>query len=312
MAGPTGLAALVPERVAGRLVFEFAGTGLLEPDIVAAARGLVAAGHLIGLAIDDRLAGLDALSTGLSFEVVRFARVPGDDQVHGRMAMTIARQLRDEGCAVVVDGIPDRRVADHLRRSRIGLGQGPVFDDVDGRWQAGSAPTRASGWSVPMPPVEQERMELLVASRVLDSGRELHFDFVVEEAAERCSTPISLLSMIDSDRQWFKASVGLEVSQTPRDWAFCAYTICGPEPFVVPDAAIDGRFQANPLVLGPPYIRSYLGVPLMASSGVAFGSLCVIDVVPRRFDDREINQLCMLASLVADSIELRAHVDPAP
>ncbi len=306
MRGPADLDGLAPVDIATRLVFEFAGADLSTPRVLETARNLVASGFRVGLALDERLAGLDALSAGAHFDVVRCARVPDGNSPFGRMVMTVARQLADEGCEVVVDGIADRHVADRLRRDGIALGQGPLFDHAAGGDRRRDRPDR----SAPVPANEQERMALLMASHVLDTAPEPHFDFVVETAAARCAVPISLLSIVDSDRQWFKASVGLDVAETPREWALCAHTVCGSEPLQVIDAAADPRFWGNPLVVGRPYIRAYLGVPLLATTGVAFGSLCVIDVVPRGFDDGEVRALCGLARLAAAAIELRSRRDP--
>jgi PAS domain-containing protein len=105
------------------------------------------------------------------------------------------------------------------------------------------------------------------------------------------------LSIVDADRQWFKARIGIDDKETPRDVAFCAHTICDDEPLVVPDATIDPRFCKNRLVTDGPRIRSYAGVQLFAPAGVNVGTLCIIDIVPRVFLDSELLVLRQLGDL---------------
>ena len=123
--------------------------------------------------------------------------------------------------------------------------------------------------------------------------------------------PIAAVSLVDSDRQWFKSCVGLDVSETSREVSFCTHTIKARVPMHIPDAAADVRFAANPLVVGPPSIRSYLGVPLCTPDGYNFGSLCAIDIRPRDFDQSQIELLKSFAALVVDEMELRrlAQID---
>ncbi|MBX9699685.1 MAG: EAL domain-containing protein [Acetobacteraceae bacterium] len=157
-----------------------------------------------------------------------------------------------------------------------------------------------------LPPDEVERLASLHSYRVLDTAAEAVFDEIVALAAQLTGSPIALVSLVDAERQWFKARVGLDATQTPRDLAFCAHAILEPDrPLIVPDARTDARFAANPLVTGTPDIRAYLGWPLVNQDGHALGTLCVIDRVPRNFDPLAIGAIQTLARAVTANLELR-------
>src|SRR5579883_2960814 len=130
----------------------------------------------------------------------------------------------------------------------------------------------------PIPNNEVQRLKRLLELGVLDSEAEPAFDALTRAASLLTAAPIALVSLVDSERQWFKSNTGLEgTTQTPRDVAFCAYTILGDQPFVVPDTLKDPRFADNPLVTDAPHIRFYAGVPITLNDGLRMGSLCVID-----------------------------------
>lgn len=158
---------------------------------------------------------------------------------------------------------------------------------------------------VPTPSNEVERLQLLHALRILDTDPEPVFDRLTRLLADTLGTPITLISLIDEHRQWFKSRVGLDVSETPRDQAFCAYAILGTESLVVPDAREDKRFADNPLVLGAPHIRAYAGAPIRTQGGLPLGTLCAIDTRPRAFTAAELRILQDLADLVAREMHLR-------
>ena len=148
-------------------------------------------------------------------------------------------------------------------------------------------------------------MDRLHRLHILDTPPEDAFDDLTRLASWICGAPIALVSLIDSDRQWFKSRVGLDVSQTPREWSFCAHAIQGPKELVVEDAALDDRFKASPLVTGEPHIRFYAGMPIVTADGQVLGTICVIDRVPRTLDAGQLEALRTLGRQVLSQIELR-------
>ncbi len=157
----------------------------------------------------------------------------------------------------------------------------------------------------PRSPNEEERLEALRQTGVLDTEREESFDRLTDLAAKLCGAPIALITLVEVDRQWFKSKVGLEVSETPRDVAFCAHAILHPGTLIVSDALEDERFADNPLVTSDPKIRFYAGSPLVTHDGVSLGTLCVIDTVPRELDARQIEALGTLSRHAAILLDLR-------
>ena len=152
---------------------------------------------------------------------------------------------------------------------------------------------------------EFQRLEALQACQLLDTEPEKAFDDIARLAAHVCQTPIALVSLVDAERQWFKAKVGLEVPQTHRNLAFCAHAILQKDVLIVPDALADARFADNPLTTGPPHVRFYAGVPLTTPDGFPLGTLCVIDHLPRSLSPDQISALKILAAQVMRQIELR-------
>ena len=155
------------------------------------------------------------------------------------------------------------------------------------------------------PENEKQRLEALQRLELLDTGPEPEFDELVHLAAAICGTPISLVTLVDERRQWFKAAIGMDAAETPREIAFCSHTILQPDMFLVPDAVVDPRFADNPLVTGDPHIRFYAGVPISSPDGFALGSLCVIDRKPRQLTQIQMDMLTMLARQVDVRLELR-------
>jgi two-component system NtrC family sensor kinase len=162
--------------------------------------------------------------------------------------------------------------------------------------------------SYPVPVNEAERLRTLRSYKILDTKPEERFDELTQLAALICDAPISLISLLDSDRQWFKSRFGLDLEETPRAQAFCTHAIMQPEMFVVPDAAKDKRFAQNPFVTGETHIRLYAGAPLAARDGHLLGTLCVMDRQPHALTDRQRRALEILSHLVIANIELRSDL----
>ncbi len=155
---------------------------------------------------------------------------------------------------------------------------------------------------------EQSRVEALHQLRILDTPPEERFDRLTRLARKLFNVPIALVSLVDSERQWFKSNLGLPVRQTPREISFCGHAISQREVYVVSDAASDPRFSENPLVTGEPYIRFYAGHALRLTNGLAMGTLCIIDKKPRSFPDDELQALKDLAT-IAESELAAIHLD---
>lgn len=155
----------------------------------------------------------------------------------------------------------------------------------------------------PRIPVDEiQRLETLRALRILESAPEERFDRLTRMAKRIFGVPISLVTLVDSERQWFKSKQGLEASETPRSISFCGHAILGEDIFIVPNALEDERFHDNPLVTEAPYIRFYAGHPLKASNGHKMGTLCLIDEKPRELEEEDKELLSDLAVMVEQEI----------
>ncbi|HJV82827.1 sensor domain-containing phosphodiesterase [Noviherbaspirillum sp.] len=156
---------------------------------------------------------------------------------------------------------------------------------------------------------ERMRLEALNQYRILDTAPEQQFDDITTLAANICDTPMAVITLIDQNRQWFKAKIGISVDETPREISFCNYAIKQRDLFIVNDAQKDARFIDNPLVTGSPFIRFYAGAPLITHDGFAVGTLGVLDNVPRVLTHEQLQALRILGREVVAQLELRKSLD---
>ncbi len=160
----------------------------------------------------------------------------------------------------------------------------------------------------PLPTNESSRIEALRSYKILDTLPEPSYDDITLLASYICHTPIAVVSFVDSKRQWFKSKTGLEISETPREIAFCAHAILERDIFVIPDTSQDERFADNPMVTGGAQIRFYAAAPLVTAKGDALGTLCVHDKVPRSLNEQQQELLRALSRQVLVQLELRLHI----
>ncbi len=156
-----------------------------------------------------------------------------------------------------------------------------------------------------MSPQEEARLVELNKTGLLDTPREPEFDSIVRLVTNALHVPMAAVTLVDRERAWLKASVGLSGSESPRWQSFCSHAVAIGEVLVVPDATLDSRFANNPSVTADPHIRFYAGVPLRTAGGHALGTLCAVDRVPREPSERELSVLSGLADLVVEQIELK-------
>lgn len=160
------------------------------------------------------------------------------------------------------------------------------------------------------PEDERNRLAALASYNILDTATEEDYDEITELAAAICGTPIALISLVTSDRQWFKSHSGLDVSETERSQSFCAYAIQNSSEIMeIEDAHLGERFKNNPLVTGAPYITFYAGVPLVDKEGQALGSLCVIDKTARHLNETQKKALRTLSKQVVEKLKLRRQMN---
>ncbi len=237
--------------------------------------------------------------------------VNASDTAIVRSMLALGREL---GLEVVGEGIETASQRTQLQNFSCRLGQGWLFApalrpaELVARFS-----TAAGGSDHPARPItEVARLAALRACKVLDTAPEAAFDALAILASDLLGTPMALISLIDADRQWFKACVGLDLdlAETGREIAFCNYAIADPHsPFVVVDATRDERFVTNPFVVESPNIRAYAGAPIRSREDLPLGTLCVLDTRPREFTPEQLAQLTMLAAQAAALLDLRRRAE---
>lgn len=218
--------------------------------------------------------------------------------------LNVLRRLREAGSGtriLVLTNLP----LHPYREICHALGADGFYDKVSG---IDAMLDRLRSWKAPAPGNEQKRLLALQSLSILDTPEEKVFDGIVKLSAAVTNCPAAMISLVDENRQWFKARVGMEPCETSRSVSFCAHAIAEGEFLQVEDATKDARFSDNPLVRGEPNIRFYAGMPLILPGGEAIGTLCVIDHVPRHLDDTQRMALEVLANNVVTELELRQRV----
>lgn len=160
----------------------------------------------------------------------------------------------------------------------------------------------------PIPADESRRLRALAATGLIDSAPEREFDRLTSLARHITKTPMALVSLLTSQRQWFKSRAGLDATETPREWALCSYAIMDETPLIVEDTLEDERFRNNPLVIGEPFLRFYAGFPLHDKDNYTLGTLCVLDRVPRKLTREQTEALHKLAMIASEEIKRRRVV----
>lgn len=154
------------------------------------------------------------------------------------------------------------------------------------------------------PPNEPERLQCLLSTGLLDTPPDERFDRITRLAQKYFNVPITMVSLVDKERQWFKSKIGFDIDETPRDISFCGHAILNKDIFFIPDAHADARFSDNPLVVGPPNISFYAGLPLAGIDGSKIGTLCIVDTTPRELTSEDISVMRDLADCVESEIAL--------
>jgi len=169
---------------------------------------------------------------------------------------------------------------------------------------------------VPIPKNEGLRLETLRSLNLLYTLPDARLDAITRFTAENLNSPICLISLVDSDRQWYKSSYGTDSKEDPRGTSFCAHAICEVDSnkpdvriFEVNDTKEDSRFCNNPIIVGPPWIRSYLSYVIQSDSGMNIGTLCIDDIVPRQFSDINKQMLILMGRMAENIIHERHHLD---
>lgn len=256
--------------------------------------------HVIGIATEEEEAVGLILSTRPDAVLLDLSLSPGS-------GIRVMSRVRVAGCAARVLVLTNN-IEPALRNACLGLGVAGFFDKS---LEAEQCMQQLFDWLVPLPANEDARLKAVNGvNSVIGAGmaEQEVFDSIARLARDITETPMAAVSLVEKDRQRFLAHPGLPAQETFRTVTFCAHAILTSELMEVPDARADPRFRDNPLVLGPPHIRAYAGVPLVLPSGESLGALCVLDTVPRTLSDAQKQALKTLAHSVVGEIELRRRV----
>ncbi len=256
--------------------------------------------HVIGIATEEEEAVGLILSTRPDAVLLDLSLSPGS-------GIRVMSRVRVAGCAARVLVLTNN-IEPALRNACLGLGVAGFFDKS---LEAEQCMQQLFDWLVPLPANEDARLKAVNGvNSVIGAGmaEQEVFDSIARLARDITETPMAAVSLVEKDRQRFLAHPGLPAQETFRTVTFCAHAILASELMEVPDARADPRFRDNPLVLGPPHIRAYAGVPLVLPSGESLGALCVLDTVPRTLSDAQKQALKTLAHSVVGEIELRRRV----
>jgi GAF domain-containing protein len=304
-----------------------AASGEREDDVVRVHASMAMPSHAILLGMEDgamretiaELAGEDGLRVLVAADeeaILGLARserpslILLDHQLGGSDGGKVWRTLRKDGSygqdVAIVLVAPKEQAAALQAATAAGVSDWLItpFSNAYLRTRVRAWILRTScNWTAPeFPADEARRLQALNGLHILDTPPEERFDRITRLAAALFDVPISLVSLVDAERQWFKSCFGTEVRETPREVSFCGHAILGKEVMLVPDALADPRFAGNPLVTGPTRIRFYAGVPLSLPDGSCVGALCVVDRRPRQFDGLQIRLLKDLGTLVEEEL----------
>ena len=256
--------------------------------------------RVIGVATEEEAAISLIMATGPDAVLLDLSLAPGS-------GIRVLQRIRAAGCAARVLVLTNN-IEPALRKACLALGVSGFFDKS---FEAEQCMQQLFDWLPPLPSNEPARLSAIAALaslQRLDTAEQEIFDNIARLACEITAAPMAAVSVVGQDRQWFLAHPGIKARETSRSVAFCAHAILTSELMEVPDALDDPRFRDNPLVLGEPHVQAYAGVPLVLPSGESLGTLCVIDIVPRRFTPAQKQALKTLAHSVVGEIELRRRV----
>ena len=270
-----------------------------------------AAGVRCGAVYDGDTEALVSLHESNLLTTLRLPQVLSESNdivsLRSRVAMRLMKVFAELEVIVVLDGVGSIAASEDLRRAGVRFALGTVYESLGATpLVAGLAALHSATVDLPR---EAERLEMVRRSGTLERNGEPSFDAVVGIVADRCRTPIAAVSIVDHDRQWFRASVGMSHRRTDRIHSFCSATMRSSVPLQILDTLADSSYSSNPLVTGAPHIRSYLGVALRASNGLSFGAICAIDTQPRLFEPAAVRELEALGQLITDSLQLRVYED---